>query len=1035
MTGVDIADFSLEVDGNALDLTGLAITEVSADEYTLDLSTVTTTDGNYVLTLVATGSGIESLNSVLLAADATDSFAISFPVPTADIVDVSPDPSSSPIGVVTIDFSEPVSGVDIADFTLEVDGSFVDLSGLTVTEVSAEQYTIDLSTVTVTEGGYVLTLVAAGSGIAGFVPMVADATDAFAVDLTLPTAAIASIPDGEAPVGDVVITFDEDVVGVDAADFELTRDGNAVALTGLTVVADSPSEYTLDLSPFADVAGVYELALLATASGISDTAGNLLAADASESFSLIQSTILRVDEDLQVLYTFDATSGSTVFDVSGTGTALDLQIDDLSNVTRQAGSIDVNSSARISSAGPATKVINAVKASREITIEAWITPANTTQTGPARIVGVSDGSFSANFNLGQNLTRYDAKLRTTSTNLTGNPSTATPAGTVATTLTHVVYTRTSNRAARLYVDGVLTASRTTGGTMSNWNASYPLAIANTMNDTKPWLGKLDLVAVYSKALSESEVLQNFDAGPDPDGPPPSADIVDVSPDPSTIPVNEVTVTFDEAVTGVDIGDFTLTQDGNPVDISLLSVVEVAPDEYTIDLKTVTDEDGSYELTLVAAGSQIANGNGVFLAADAIDTFDVDVVDTPIRTRIADMASNGNPIFEFYTDVPDLQVLTHDGSGDTQSISADGRYLALYVTEDFNLGDWYAYEFETGILTLIGERIPGNPPAGLNFRFMWGPNGNDFMLIEPATGGGSELVSKNVAGTVNWTTPLPSTLPGPDAFNDGNAPVSVAWRGGEAAGEVNQFLGALAFVNNQSYLWVQPFDATAGAFLPGTGFWVVDNSGGIGTTCHNCWSGLGGIVYTPVSPTNQGILYWASYDGSQFIQLEPDELPLLTDFWFHQSYDGDDVLYATVGGEWTYIEEYTNGPTGPDNDGDGVPDRTTIMAINHADLLQFFPGVTNPYQVSYWHGHLNNRKAVVSVIIYNDSLDPTDDEFILILVDANTNSMSLILDAQQYNNDGPAFYSQPRPTISFAHDRACWHSADEDDNTTTLCIDV
>ena len=332
----------------------------------------------------------------------------------------------------------------------------------------------------------------------------------------------------------------------------------------------------------------------------------------------------RVSDDLQALYLFEEGAGSTVMDVSGVGTPLDLEIDTPANTNWQTGSLEVVSPARITSSGPATKVIDAVLASEEITVEAWVTPANTTQTGPARIAGVSLGTTPVNFGLGQNKTRYDAKFRTTNTNTNGNPPTLTPGGVANTGLTHVVYTRDAGGQASLYVDAVLSASRTTSGTLSNWDAGYLFGIANTTNGTKPWLGTLDLVAVYSAALTPGEVTQNFDAGPDPDSGPstPSADIVDVTPDPRSTSVGDVRIDFSEPVTGVDIADFRLTLDGSLVDLSGLSVTEVSLDEYTIDLSSVTNTQGSYELTLVAAGSGIASLNSISLASDATDAFDI-----------------------------------------------------------------------------------------------------------------------------------------------------------------------------------------------------------------------------------------------------------------------------------------------------------------------------------------------------------------------------------------------------------------------------
>ena len=90
----------------------------------------------------------------------------------------------------------------------------------------------------------------------------------------------------------------------------------------------------------------------------------------------------RVTAGLQSLYTFDAGSGNTVFDVSGIGTPIHLTIANPANVSWGAGVLSVNVSTLIASAGAATKLNTAIPANNAITMEAWLTPANTTQTGP-----------------------------------------------------------------------------------------------------------------------------------------------------------------------------------------------------------------------------------------------------------------------------------------------------------------------------------------------------------------------------------------------------------------------------------------------------------------------------------------------------------------------------------------------------------------------------------------------------------------------------------------------------------------------------
>ncbi|MFZ9090337.1 MAG: choice-of-anchor Q domain-containing protein, partial [Planctomycetaceae bacterium] len=68
-------------------------------------------------------------------------------------------------GLVTVTFTEDVTGVDIDDFSLTRDGVAIDLDGLTVEALSAWQYTVDLSTLTAEDGQYELSLISTDSGI------------------------------------------------------------------------------------------------------------------------------------------------------------------------------------------------------------------------------------------------------------------------------------------------------------------------------------------------------------------------------------------------------------------------------------------------------------------------------------------------------------------------------------------------------------------------------------------------------------------------------------------------------------------------------------------------------------------------------------------------------------------------------------------------------------------------------------------------------------------------------------------------------
>jgi PKD repeat protein len=225
----------------------------------------------------------------------------------------------------------------------------------------------------------------------------------------------------------------------------------------------------------------------------------------------------RVLTDLQALYTFEEGSGNTVHDVSGCGEALDLLIADQDAVAWSRSGLTVNSPTSIVSAKPAAKISHSVAVSNEITIEAWVRPATTTQDGPARIVGISKDIHNRNATLSQGLWApdpsdlYNVRVRTTLTTDNGQPSPSTPAGSLRTRLTHVVYTRGADGMAKIYLNGLLVTKAVVAGDCSNWDPAYHLALANELTGDRPWLGTYEVVAVYSRALSHPEVVQNFAA--------------------------------------------------------------------------------------------------------------------------------------------------------------------------------------------------------------------------------------------------------------------------------------------------------------------------------------------------------------------------------------------------------------------------------------------------------------------------------------------------------------------------------------------
>lgn len=228
---------------------------------------------------------------------------------------------------------------------------------------------------------------------------------------------------------------------------------------------------------------------------------------------------VRIVVGLQTLYDFKEGQGRHVRDVGGVGEPLNLRIGDESRVAwQEGGGLLINQPTLISSEQPARKVIDACRASHEVTLEVWIQPSNITQDGPARILSLSSSKTERNATIGQGLygqhaaDLYVARLRTTTSSANGLPAVVTPSGMATLELTHVVYTRRADGRATLYVNGQDRGVLTINGEFANWDERMPLLLANELSEDRPWLGVFRLAAIYSRALSTAEVVHNYEAG-------------------------------------------------------------------------------------------------------------------------------------------------------------------------------------------------------------------------------------------------------------------------------------------------------------------------------------------------------------------------------------------------------------------------------------------------------------------------------------------------------------------------------------------
>ncbi len=239
---------------------------------------------------------------------------------------------------------------------------------------------------------------------------------------------------------------------------------------------------------------------------------------ASNALTLYEGTIAsggnRYEASTVALWEFKTGAGSTAFDTSGVPPAMDLT---LTGAYEWFGGWGVNFNGGKAQATTAdsSKLHTMLQATGEYSIEAWVAPGNVVQED-TRIVSYSAGTMNRNFNLGQTMYNYDFFARTSNSDANGNPQMSTPdaAEILQATLQHVVATFDPVEGRKIYVNGVLVQDQdpAPGGNLSDWDETYAFVLGNEVSGDRPWQGVIRLAAVHNRALTEAQILQNFEAG-------------------------------------------------------------------------------------------------------------------------------------------------------------------------------------------------------------------------------------------------------------------------------------------------------------------------------------------------------------------------------------------------------------------------------------------------------------------------------------------------------------------------------------------
>ncbi|MCG8651712.1 MAG: hypothetical protein MI861_17865, partial [Pirellulales bacterium] len=227
----------------------ITLNYTSATEGNFSASRQYASDGSYIIkvTLTDDDGGTTEFETVAFVGQ------VDVTAPNVDIVDVTPDPRTDPVGVVNINFDEAVRGLTIGDLRLTRDGAVIDISALPITEVTPSQYTIDLTSVTGTDGYYDLSLTSANSEITDLAgnAMTVDATETFYRGVVPARVESIVYDDGtgqRSVVRSITVKFDS-IVNVASGAFILTaKDGRPVDVSTTESTVNGKTEVRLTFS-------------------------------------------------------------------------------------------------------------------------------------------------------------------------------------------------------------------------------------------------------------------------------------------------------------------------------------------------------------------------------------------------------------------------------------------------------------------------------------------------------------------------------------------------------------------------------------------------------------------------------------------------------------------------------------------------------------------------------------------------------------------------------------------------------------------
>jgi len=153
-------------------------------------------------------------------------------------------------------------------------------------------------------------------------------------------------------------------------------------------------------------------------------------------------------------------------------------------------------------------LLDACRATNELSIEALITPDNLEQGGPARIITFSSGTGSRNFTLGQQNDILVFRLRTSGTDNNGVENERNLCWLRAGVPHHVIVTYKSGHLT-CYLNGkVFIPEMKVNGDFSNWTEQHFL-FGDEVGGARDWAGALEHIAIFNRVIEQKEAETRY----------------------------------------------------------------------------------------------------------------------------------------------------------------------------------------------------------------------------------------------------------------------------------------------------------------------------------------------------------------------------------------------------------------------------------------------------------------------------------------------------------------------------------------------